>query len=338
VDAEAILTLNGRPPRDSLVRAVRTGTDLRLADTGSKTPPMLVGHFAVFNRWTEIHSWVEGHFLERIAPGAFKKTFKEQGNRLRVLLEHGQDPEIGNKPIAEPLVVREDEEGAYYEARLFDGLPPLVLDGLRAGQYGASFRFSVVAEDFNRKPGESEHNPDGLPERTIREARVAEFGPVTFGAYDDATAAVRSLTHEFIIGAATNTPNRLQPVLAYLTQRDLRARRDETDETRNDPQPSEHVEQATEPAEHAPETPEPAQPAPDISPVTPDESETADADPDQSPAVETEADPEGHPATDDIPALPEQDEPLYTHSPARSRTTGTALYGLENKDQPWLLT
>jgi phage head maturation protease len=111
-----------------------------------------------------------------------------------VLLEHGHDPEIGNKPIAEPQTLSEDAEGAYYEARLFDGLSPLVIDGLRAGQYGASFRFSVMREEYVEDPGTSDENPMGLPERTLKELRVPEFGPVTFGAYSDATADVRSLT------------------------------------------------------------------------------------------------------------------------------------------------
>ena len=31
-------------------------------------------------------------------------------------------------------------------------------------------------------------NPEGLPERVLREVTVMEFGPVTWGAYPDATA------------------------------------------------------------------------------------------------------------------------------------------------------
>jgi len=57
-----------------------------------------------------------------------------------------------------------------------------------------SLRFKVVREDLNEKPGTSTYNPDGLPERTIREAKVMEFGPATFPACEGATAGVRSLT------------------------------------------------------------------------------------------------------------------------------------------------
>jgi hypothetical protein len=55
----------------------------------------------------------------------------------------------------------------------------------------------VVRENLDQAPRASAYNPNGLPERTITEARVLEFGPVTFGAYDAATAGVRSLTDRF---------------------------------------------------------------------------------------------------------------------------------------------
>jgi len=89
---------------------------------------------------------------------------------------------------------------------LYDGIPPLVMSGLRDGQYGASFRFSVMDEDFNARARPSDYNPDGLPERTIRQAQVMEFGPVTFPAYPEATAAVRSLTDDYLRTVVMPTP------------------------------------------------------------------------------------------------------------------------------------
>jgi HK97 family phage prohead protease len=143
------------PPRENLIRAVMPAVEYRDAPSEGDAGPVLFGHFARFNEWTEIRSAWEGNFMERFVPRAFTKTLSERGNNLKVLFQHGQDPEVGDKPIAAINSVREDDEGAFYEARLFDGLPPLVLDGLRAGQYGASFRFSVVREEINDSPERS---------------------------------------------------------------------------------------------------------------------------------------------------------------------------------------
>lgn len=218
-----------RPPRDNLVRAappaaaawtVPVGVALR-AEADGAAARTLFGHFTVFDRWTEIDSMWEGNFLERILPGATKKTLREQ--TPKVLFQHGMDPQMGDRVItAAPDVLREDDTGPYFEARLLDGLDQLVYEGLRAGVYGISFRFSVMREEWNEEPGASEHNPKGLPERSIKEIRVSEFGPVTFPAYPDADVGIRSMTDELMIGRATSNPDQLRAYLDYLEQRDQR--------------------------------------------------------------------------------------------------------------------
>lgn len=236
------------PPRENLIRAVMPGVELRAAD-GDPTKPVLFGHFARFGEWTEIRSAWEGNFMERFAPGAFKKTIMESRDRMRVLFQHGQDPEIGDKPIAAIRELREDDEGAFYEADLFDGLPDLIVEGLRAGQYGASFRFNMLREDRNDRPEPSEHNPDGLPERTIKEARVAEFGPVTFPAYGGATAGVRSLTDEFLMSAMRCDPDKAREMFERaLSLKDITpaSEQDEADKQQDAPAESDA---------EAPETP-----------------------------------------------------------------------------------
>ena len=81
---------------------------------------------------------------------------------------------------------------------LFDsGYNAELLPGLRAGAYGMSFRFKVTREEFDTSAAKSEYNPAGLPERTIREARVFELGPVSFPAYQGAVAGVRSLSDRY---------------------------------------------------------------------------------------------------------------------------------------------
>ena len=204
-----------RIPRDNLVRAVFPGVELRetAADGGLRT---MTGHFAVFDQWTEINSVFEGRFLERISPGAFQKTFREGRAGIRSLFQHGQDPHIGNKPLGPIQRLEEDATGAYYEVGLLDtSYNRDLLPGLEAGLYGASFRFSVTREDVNNKAKKSAMNPDAIPERTIREAQVMEFGPVTFPAYKGATAGVRSMTDAFTLKAFTDNPEALRTLLDY---------------------------------------------------------------------------------------------------------------------------
>lgn len=183
------------PPRDDLFRAAFPGLELRESEAAL---PVMFGHFAVFNTWTEVNSVFEGHFLERFATGAFTKTLQENRARIRPLLQHGRDPQAGLKPLGPVIELCEDDTGVYYEVQLLDtSYNRDLLPGLQAGLYGASFRFGAVKQNVVRRPPRSAYNPDGLPERTITEAYVKEFGPVTFAAYNDATAGVRSITDEF---------------------------------------------------------------------------------------------------------------------------------------------
>jgi HK97 family phage prohead protease len=187
----------GVAPSDNLVRA-RFGDDtieMRMVEEEGRT---LFGHFSVFDTWTEIDSRYEGRFLERVAQGSFDQAFRDARN-IRVLYEHGGDPSIGNKPIGAPTMLREDDIGAYYEAELFDAsyVNDLV-PALRAKQLGASFRFQIRNDEWVKPKAASEYNPDRLPERTIRSVSLYEFGPVTWGAYPEATAGVRSGTDSFI--------------------------------------------------------------------------------------------------------------------------------------------
>lgn len=213
-----------RPPRD-IIRAISPSVEFRDDRESGDKRPLLFGHFSRFNEWTEINSFFEGHFLERIVPGAYKKTFRERINDLRVLFQHGKDPVVGDKPIAEIEDLREDEQGAYHESRLLDGVPELIVSGLRAGQYGQSFRMEVMREEMVEKPERSEHNPEGLPERSIKEIRLHEFGPVTFPAYANTTPGLRSMTDEFVFGWLAREPERARELIGAtdLSQAALRS-------------------------------------------------------------------------------------------------------------------
>lgn len=198
-------------PTDDLYRGMfDRGVELR-GDGDQVDGTTMFGHFAVFDTWTEIHSWFEGDFLERLAPGAFKRTMKNNRDQLRVTFDHGYHPRLGDEPLGPIDELSEDDEGAYYEVPLLDTaenrdflLPTLqgrLMNGEQRGSgglLGASFRFRVVGEEMNREPKKSSYNPDALPERTITEVRLYEFGPVVYPAYPEATAKVRCLTDHYI--------------------------------------------------------------------------------------------------------------------------------------------
>jgi len=166
------------------------GRSTRRGSADGDGMPTLAGYLARFGEWTEIDSWLEGRFMESIARGAFKKTMREQRDQVKVTLNHGRDPSLGDRPLGGIADLREDDAGAYYEVPLLGGVPDMVTNGLRAGVYGSSFRFMALREELSKDPGPSRHNPGGLPERTLVEVRLYEFGPVTFPAYAGATAGV----------------------------------------------------------------------------------------------------------------------------------------------------
>jgi HK97 family phage prohead protease len=195
-------------PRDDLYRARASAPTV--ADPGEEDGlGLMAGHFAVFDQWTRIESSWEGTFMERFAAGAFNQTIKQGQKAMRVLYDHGHDPQIGNKVLGPIRSLAADDEGAAYGVPLYDtSYNRDLLPGLKDNAYGASFRFRVMKEEWVDHPQRSDHNPDGLPERTVREAWVPEFGPVTFPAYAGASAAVRSLTDRYrgIPDLGTRTP------------------------------------------------------------------------------------------------------------------------------------
>lgn len=197
-------------PTENLFRGRLRGLELREQTEDTATDEaVLEGHFAVFDQWTEIHSWFEGNFLERIAPGAFAKTIKEQRDQIVVQFDHGYDFHVGDAPLGPVDELREDDVGLWAEVPLLDTdynrdrLVPLLRGSTIGGEdrgslLGASFRFRAVKDEWDRAPKKSAHNPEALPERTIREVRLFEFGPVVFPAYAGTSIGMRSLTDHFL--------------------------------------------------------------------------------------------------------------------------------------------
>lgn len=241
-------------PREDLIRMTTT---LRHQEDGN----LLVGYAAVFNEDTEIDSW-EGRFVERIAPGAFRKTLRERGDQVKVLFNHGMDPSIGDKPLGKPTVMKEDDRGLYVEVPLDDTSYNADIKALlRSGALdGMSFRMTVVNDDWD-----TPERKNALPERTIKEIRLYEFGPVTFPAYKATEAGVRAhgATAFEAWRSATHTPSTTASL----------------EEEREDPPADEPVTGEPE----TPETPSGPVPQPPAAPDTDDDIEPLAVDPEEQP-------------------------------------------------------
>lgn len=211
-----VVDVEGPPARLEVPVCRATPVAIRTISTDG---PIMEGHFSTFGDWYEIDSVFEGRFLERIAPGAFRTAFRESRDRIRVLLEHGMDPTVGDKPLGVPEVLSEDETGAYYRVKLFDtSYVRDLLPALEAGVYSASFRFRVVRDEWNMEPERSEFNPERLPERTIRDVHVLEFGPTVFPANPNATAGLRSTTDRYYERLRERAPQEFDEVLRSVSR------------------------------------------------------------------------------------------------------------------------
>lgn len=174
--------------------------------------------FSMFNTWYEIDSWWEGRFLEQTAKGAFKKTISDHNGRknesagAKVLFNHGHDFHIGDKLLGGIRSLTEEKTSPLGIVDLDDtSYNRDLLPGLKRGGYGSSFMFRVIRDEWNDEPGKSEHNPEGIPERTIKEVRLFEFGPVTWPANPESTAGMRCVggTDSYYAAERSRNPGRV---------------------------------------------------------------------------------------------------------------------------------
>lgn len=164
----------------------------------------LQGYAAVFGTPTRIDSSYEGNFEESIAPGAFSKTLKERTPVLQ--FDHGRDARTGTVPIGKVETIREDSNGLYVSARLYDNpVVEPIRQAIEGGSIdGMSFRFRVVKDEWRDGSGKTYtrseatrrmYQPDyqGDMKRTLREVALYEAGPVVFPAYEGTSVGVRTM-------------------------------------------------------------------------------------------------------------------------------------------------
>jgi Escherichia/Staphylococcus phage prohead protease len=152
------------------------------------------GYAAVFNRDSEPIAQGGATFIERIRPGAFKKSLSERGANIRMFLNHNADNVLATTR-AKTLSLAEDDTGLKVTAKLPETQAGKDLSTLiqRGDVDSMSFGFSATRDKWD----------EGYTQRELIEVRLHEVSPVTgWPAYVDTSAAVRHLAE--IVDAEAN--------------------------------------------------------------------------------------------------------------------------------------
>ena len=141
------------------------------------------GYAAVFGK----RSHNLGGFVEVVSPTAFNKTVKEAD--VLALRDHDRSRVLG-RVSSGTLRLEVDDVGLRYEVDLPDTTDGRDLAVLleRRDIVGSSFGFRVTAD-----VDEWGHTEDGVPLRTLTNVALRDISPVTYPAYPDSEAALRSL-------------------------------------------------------------------------------------------------------------------------------------------------
>jgi HK97 family phage prohead protease len=174
---EKPIVIEGREVRNYVVSDIRAAS----GDDGVKK---ISGYAAVFNQPSEDL----GGFVEKISPGAFAQTLATDD--IRSLWNHNADYPLG-RVKARTLSLSEDLKGLKFEI-----IPPdtqyardLITSIERGDVDSMSFGFRTMNDNWERVG-------DTIV-RTLLEVQLFEVSPVTFPAYPQTSAAVRSKLDEF---------------------------------------------------------------------------------------------------------------------------------------------
>ena len=153
-----------------------TGAKLRLAEEEIETPK-IKGYAAVFEQQADIG----GMFFERVRKGAFRKTLAEAD--IRALWNHDPCYVLGRNKSG-TLRMTEDDFGLSIEIDPVDAQWSRDLQAsMRRGDVNQmSFAFKAIQEEWDNE----------INERTLMEVKLFDVSVVTYPAYPQATAQIRS--------------------------------------------------------------------------------------------------------------------------------------------------
>ncbi len=174
---------------------VKRAFDLELEEREYGDAPRIVGHAAVFDRLSEDL----GGFREEIKPGAFTRTIaglqgKERDDVI-ALFNHNENYVLGSTKSGS-LKLAEDDRGLLVDVQVDPDnatIRDLVLKPMRRGDINKmSFAFRIVQERW-RDPRKDERDKGiDTPVRSVREVKLYDVSVVTYPAYTQTDATVRS--------------------------------------------------------------------------------------------------------------------------------------------------
>ena len=171
------------PPKTE--RRAVSGLEARAADAESAKKSGIIGTLRGYAAKFNCDSVPLGGFIERIAPGAFKRTLVENPDVV-ALWNHDSGQPVARAP--QTLSLSEDETGLRCEISLADtadnrDLLTRVQQGIVRGM---SFGFTTRADAWVA-------GQDGAPDlRTLVDVDLFEVSPVTWPAYPDTEIATRA--------------------------------------------------------------------------------------------------------------------------------------------------
>lgn len=158
--------------------------------------------------------WVADSWYTAMAPGSFKKSIKERGDRIPVLWNHNPD-----SPVGKHLEIKEDKKGLFVNVGIADdgAEGSTLLKRLRFGvPLGMSFGFRRIKSraGTDDDPIDLSLLPTGVKKTDIEvytENAYWESSPVTFPANETATIdAIRSLRGDIDVGALASLIEHIQ--------------------------------------------------------------------------------------------------------------------------------
>jgi HK97 family phage prohead protease len=185
----------------SLERRFIDVSELRLATDGDVRT--IVGYAAVFNSEAVIGDF----FREKILPGAFAGVLKDD---VRALINHDENLVLG-RSVAGTLKLAQDDKGLRVQITPPDtqAARDLQVSMERGDVSQMSFAFSVAREGVEWDDSEK----GKLPLRSIKKFRALyDVSVVTFPAYDQTVAGLRSATADLEEWRQAQRPQLISPV------------------------------------------------------------------------------------------------------------------------------